>query len=348
MSKTQPVLKTQSEIVDEICRKIGKGFSLRQARQALSEAMEMWSQDVCLCFCKLMPEALVCGRCEYDCGCCGVDDITPYIQRANCGCGYNDCWHEFNQWKMVCGKLTTNGRVEGRLKIEYRVPNPPIQWRKLELSSTYEEGYRTIWIEGRIENLPPAGYLKVCDHWVSYQCHAQVAITEDNLFESVSSEAWLNPDEVIESDLISRSGQIYDGVSEIKIGPPCGIHTVLHEVEEICSSVHRSHYYSIGTEVEFGVGASDTGLMSYLSDLTMVAAYEARVTECATDTERESAFTMISYYREKAAAAAKRVPRRRHRALVDTDCWRGNGGYKANSRYISGRSTFGARSKVYY
>lgn len=349
-SLTQPVLKTQSELVDQICTKVGKGFSLRQARQALEEAMQSWSQRVCLCFCKELPEPFEYGVCEYDCGCCGVDDFDVYIQRDGCSCGSPNCWHETQCYDVICGKILTDGIIAGRVKLEYRVPNPPIQWRKLDLSATYEEGDETIWLKGRIENLPPAGYLKIYDHWVSYQCYAQVAVGETNLFDAYEAEAFLDSEEVIFSDIERRSGLVYDAAPEIEVGPPCGIHTVLHEVQEVCPSIHRQEFYPIGTEVEFGIAANNTGTISYLLDLAMVAAYEARVTTCSTDIERDTAFTMISYYQEKAERGARQLPKRIKRAKTGRTSWglHATRGGNYLPRRVAGWDATRARPKVYY
>jgi len=243
---------------------------------------------------------------------------------------------------LSCGNLVTDGSISGKIKLEYRVEQPPVLREPVELSSPYQPGDRTIWIEGKIDNLPPAGYVKVCDTWVSYQCYAEIRYDGPELFDVTKSEAWLNPGELISEEIISKQPLLDGSGDDIDEGIACGVHTVLSSVDPHCISRASLDYYPVGTRVSMGYAAGSSSDYNYLFNLAMLEAYRTRMTSCNSGTERDVAYSLIQYYTDE-VNRSERMAGTQAEVRVVLDYWKprskeyyGGDNRTSSRRYIAG------------
>lgn len=280
-----PVLKSRSEILDELRDIITDDKSTdKQLTTALNLALGTWSSRVKTCCCIDLPCPLVCGQCEYDLPCCeGIDDARVFVA-PYCGGGDMECFVELRCFDIRCGKLITDGHVEGRVRLMAYTDNAPQQFPDLLLAKDFLIDDTEIWIQGRVENLPPFGWLKVCDEWIKYQCWEQAEYPYPDEFDVTLQDAWIDGD--IDPEIGTEQPGIdpEDGLAVADV--TCGVNTVLYAVERRCNNSPIDAYPQ-GVEVEIGMAAPNHQAFAILLNDAIANAYRLRMSTCTSPRDRE-------------------------------------------------------------
>jgi len=244
-----------------------------------------------------------------------------------------------------CGKLYTEGKSDGWLRLEYFVEPPPFLKNEIQLAKAYEDGDDTLWIEGTIDNLPPAGYIWVCDHWMQYQCYAQVRFDGPGRIDVQQSVAWIDAEAGIDAALgAGRPGiDAQEGV-DLGLGIPCGVHTVLSNLSPDCNSVAGEDRYDIGVPIELGVSARKQADFELLFNTALMHAYQSQMGSCTSRQDRSTAFELMQLYKELVDDGMKRMyrPRTIKRNVKRFDD-SSNRAYYGKDYYGGGRSKHSGR-----
>lgn len=291
-----PILKTQSEFLALIKEVIGKRSpNDRSLIVSINQALSSVASRSCICI--ELPCPIACGVCEYDLPCCDIDMVIPEVKDRHCTGG--QCWHRLPWWDVRCGKLVTDGRISGHLRLTIFARNPDFGLDGLSLAKTMLLGDDSLWLEGRIDGLPPTGWVKVCNEWLQYLC--------------------LEHSETPKPDMIAINAAPYDpadGVTaEWGVDPakgfasgeaPCGVHTVLRGLRRRCNNQGMDSY-APGTTVELGLALQDAASMEYLQDRILANAYRSLAAGCASIEDRQFYLQLMA---DSDARADKAMQRR--------------------------------------
>ena len=315
-----PILKTQTEFLDEIKSIIGKRtptdksliVSINQAFISVGAAGRS-----CTC---VEWGCLTCGQCEFDLPCCNIDDIIPEVKGT--GCAGGDCWTRLPWWDVRCGKLVTDGTISGQLRLTIYAQNPTFSTSSLSLAKTMLADDADLWIEGRIENLPPIGWVKVCNEWTQYLCFEhREAPKPDTIAINAAPVDPIN-------GLPGEESFVWgvDPAAGFSSGEaPCGTHTVLHGLNRRCNA-QGSDNYAPGTPVELGVAIDDPISLSYVQEKILSNSYRSLAASCVSGEDRQFYLQMMADSDAMAAASLRRrkparaIVKQRNQFALQTGC----------------------------
>lgn len=317
MNCNNPILRSQADLLADAKLALGSNNIKDDALlAAVRQAVDSWGGRAQVCFCDeiCLPE---CGLCEVDLPCCDINDV---VKLEVMGCGCDACWSEVRNFEIDCGKLRLADRyLSGRLKITYMARNPSPSSTELRLARSLKAdavGTDTdLWLQGRVNNLPPAGYVKVCGEWIRYQCWAHeypasevvpaevqfdpavpVAVEVEHLYDA---NALLDASKPVAVTSVPAPSYLRDPNDPIRveIAPP-GVHTRLMNVSRNCNQV-ATGTYEAGTVVELGFAADSMQAFDVLSYAILANAYRSLMSACRGDKERQIAFDMMRWYSQE-------------------------------------------------
>jgi hypothetical protein len=258
--------------------------------------------------CVEVPCPLVCGECEYELPCCDIDKVIPEV--ANHGCHGGDCWHRLPWWDIRCGKLVTDGRTSGRLRLTIYARNPDFGRESLSLAKTMLAADDELWISGRVENLPPIGWVKVCGEWMQYLCWEHREIPQPIVIQV--NEKPYDPVAGVDADGPPAWGVDPAG-GFLASEAPCGTHTVLHGLRRRCNAVGEDNY-APGTPIELGLALPDSVTLDYLQDKILANSYRSLAAGCTSGEDRQFYLQMMADSDARADKALRR--RQPNRPLI--------------------------------
>lgn len=295
-----PILKTQSQFLADVKDVIGKRTpSDKSLIVAINQALISSGIAGRSCMC-IEWGCLHCGQCEYDLPCCDIDEVIPESRLHSCHTA--DCWTRLNWWDMRCGKLVTDGQASGALRLTIYAPNPEFGRDALSLAKTMLADDTDLWLEGRVENLPPVGWVKVCNEWMQYLCvEHREAPKPDTI---AINAAPINPATGLPGEETFAWG-VDPAVGFASGEAPCGVHTVLHGLRRRCNAVGYDNY-APGTVVELGLALQDMSSLDYLQDRILANSYRILAASCVSGEDRQFYLQMMADSDARATDALRR------------------------------------------
>ena len=315
-----PVLKTQSQFLADVKDVIGKRTPTDKSLiVAINQALISSGIAGRSCICVEWGR-LTCGQCEFDLPCCNISDVVPEIKGHGCMSG--DCWARLPWWDVRCGKLITDGTISGHLRLTIYAQNPEFGTAPLFLAKTMLAGDTDLWVEGRVENLPSTGWIKVCNEWMQYLCvEHREAPKPDTI---AINAAPIDPIDGLPGEESFAWG--VDPAAGFSSGEaPCGIHTVLHGLNRRCNA-QGSDNYAPGTPVELGIALPDAASLDYLQDRILANSYRALAASCVSGEDRQFYLQMFADSDARAADALRRrkpikaIVKQRNQFALQTGC----------------------------
>lgn len=268
-------------------------MNINQALSSVGDAIQS-------CICVELPCPLVCGECEYDLPCCDIDSVIPEV--SDHGCTGGDCWHRLPWWDIRCGKLVTDGRISGRLRLTIYARNPEFSRTPLTLAKTMMSTDDELWISGRVDNLPPTGWVKVCSEWIQYLCLEHREIPKPDMIavndKPVDPVVGLPGEETF-------SWGVDPSVGFLASEAPCGTHTVLHGLRRRCNAAGDDNY-APGTTVELGLALQDSITLDFLQNKILANSYRSLAAGCTSGEDRQFYLQMMADSDGRANEALRR------------------------------------------
>lgn len=295
MTCTDPILKSGFELIEEMRAIVGDGDETNeQLILALNDALGDLSQRVQACCCW---ETEICCQCEVELPCCaGIRSVDAFFAPESCGC-HESCFAPLRCHELDCGTLRIDEHLRGTLRLQLYAENPLIPTEAVHLARALVIGDDELWIEGRINNMPPFGYLRVCDEWVKYLCWEQREAPCPEEWDVRLEQAWVDPVAGVEETAIPGIDPEV-GLSVAEATP--GVHTVFYGIDRLCNIIPRDSYPQ-GTEVEIGLSFPNLQALSGLRDTALSNLYRGRLNTCTSARERDFYSQMFAEYRGQAA-----------------------------------------------
>ncbi len=298
-----PVLRTQSQFLSDLRDVIGKRTPTEKSLiVSINQALSSVGDVARSCMCVELPCPLVCGQCEYDLPCCDIDRVL--VEVADNGCHSESCWHRLPWWDLRCGKLVTDGRISGRVRLTIYARNPDFGKDSLSLAKTMLADSDELWISGRVENLPPTGWVKVCSEWMQYLCWEHREIPQPDRIQV--DEKPFDPVAGVDANNPPAWG-VDPSMGFSASEAPCGTHTVLHGLRRRCNAVGEDNY-APGTPIELGLALPDSVTLEYLQDKILANSYRSLATGCTSGEDRQFYLQMMA---DSDARAEKSLQRRK-------------------------------------
>lgn len=294
-------------------------MNINQALSSVGDAIQS-------CICVELPCPLVCGQCEYDLPCCDIDMVIPEVKDH--GCDGGDCWHRLPWWDIRCGKLVTDGRISGALRLTIYARNPQFGKEPLTLAKTMLAGDDELWITGRVENLPPTGWVKVCSEWMQYFCWEHRDIPKPDTIQV--DEKPFDPVAGVSAENAPAWG-VDPSVGFSASEAPCGTHTVLHGLRRRCNAVGDDNY-APGTTVELGLALQDSITLDFLQNKILANSYRTLAAGCTSGEDRQFYLQMMADSDARASDALRRrkpnrpIIKQRDQFAVNSSCCGSGGG----------------------
>ena len=315
-----PVLKTQSQFLADVKDVIGKRTPTDKSLiVAINQALISSGIAGRSCMC-IEWGCLTCGQCEFDLPCCDIDSIVPEVKGVGCASG--DCWTRLPWWDVRCGKLVTDGTISGQLRLTIYAQNPEFGTAPLSLVKTMLAGDTDLWVEGRVENLPSTGWIKVCNEWMQYLCvEHREAPKPDTI---AINAAPIDPIDGLPGEESFAWG-VDPAVGFSSGEAPCGTHTVLHGLRRRCNAQGDDNY-APGTVVELGLALSDAASLDYLQDKILANSYRTLAASCVSGEDRQFYLQMFADSDARAADALRRrkpikaIVKQRNQFALQTGC----------------------------
>ena len=326
MGCNNPILKTQSEFLADLKDVIGKRtptdksliVNINQALSSVGDAIQS-----CIC---VEWGCLICGQCEYDLPCCDIIHVVPEIRETGCATG--DCWHRLHWWDVRCGKLITDGRSSGYLRLTIYARNPEFSRDPLVLARTMLAGDSELWINGRVDNLPPMGWVKVCGEWMQYLCYEHRDIPQPDMIKV--DDKPFDPSAGLPGEGVIAWG-VDPAIGFLASEAPCGTHTVLQSLRRRCNAIGGDNY-APGTEIQLGLALQDSITLDFLQNKILANSYRSLAAGCTSGEDRQFYLQMMADSDARAADALRRrkpnrpIIRHRDQFAVHSSCCGGGGG----------------------
>lgn len=300
MNCNNPILKTQSEFLADIKNIVGRRTPSDQSlivniNQALVSMGDAGRACVCVEW-----ESLTCGQCEYDLPCCNIDRVIPEVK--GCGCDSDDCWSQLNWWDIRCGKLITDGQAHGQLRLTIFARNPEFSKEQLVLAKPMIAADTELWINGRVDNLPAVGWVKVCAEWLQYRC-AEHRDSPPPVTIHIDP-APIDPVIGIPGEVTYNWG-VDPALGYMASAIPCGTHTVLSGLTRRCNALGDDKY-DPNTPVEFGLALQDYAVLEFLQDKILANVYRSLAAGCTSGDDRQFYLQMMADSDARALESRKR------------------------------------------
>lgn len=292
MNCNSPYLRTHEEIVEDIKSIVGfQSCTEGGIHGALARAMRLLGNSLKACFC-IDLNRFECGKCEYPLPECAIDDIEPEVACYSCGCD-EGCYHRLSWWELKDNRLVVPRDTHGYGRATVWVRNPDPLPVDPSLAVAWRPGLDII-LDGKVENIPPYGWMKLGEDWVQYHGVSYEVYQADRIPEVVRLDDSLNYDSfdtvtIREDDVLRGSFPANCFVTRLKAPS--------YHCNGGSGCTHPA-----GATLKLGVAVYDPSAFDAIVTSAAQQFYLTQMTQCAGSTQREISLQMLEVLGELAGS----------------------------------------------